>query len=106
MKLLVVDKHEGEGGFPLFPKGMAVADVKGCQEYAHWLSCVIDGHETYVPDIYVMEGVLTQDYNPTEAVVEKGQTVALEGIVFEWLYVRDERGEKGWLPASKVISME
>ena len=26
-------------------------------------------------------------------------------ILFEWLYVKDESGNEGWLPASKVISV-
>ena len=105
MNLLVVEKHDGEGIFPLFPKGTAVNDVNVCDESSHWLSCVIYGHETYIPDIYAVDGVLTQDYNPTELVVEKEQIVTLISVVFEWVYVKDGNGREGWLPASKVISL-
>ena len=108
MNLLAMEKHDGEGIFPLFTKGTAVNDLKEDDEhpvYPHWLSCVIDGHETYIPKIYVVDGALTQDYNPTELVVEKGQKLTLIAIVFSWLYVRDESGAEGWLPASKAISI-
>jgi len=105
MHLLVVEKHDGEGVFPLFPKGATVNNVNTCAESSHWLSCVIHGHETYIPDIYVVDGLLTQDYNPTELIVEKEQKVTLIRIVFEWLYVKDENGREGWLPTSKVISL-
>jgi len=105
MNVLVVEKHEGEGAFPLFAKGTAVADVKACHQYAHWCSCVIDGHETYVPDAYVVDGALIRDYDPTELIAEKGQIVTLISIVFEWVYVKDGNGTEGWLPASKVISI-
>jgi len=105
MKLLVVEKHDGEGIFPLFPKGSAVTDVKVCDESSHWLACVIQGRETYIPDIYVADGIVTQDYNSTELVVEKEHIVTLVHIVFEWVYVKDESGREGWLPASKVTSL-
>jgi hypothetical protein len=105
MNLLVMEKHDGEGTFPLFTKGAAVNDLKACDESPHWLSCVINGHETFIPEIYVADGVLTQDYDPTELIVGKEQIVTLIGIVFEWLYVKDGNDKYGWLPASKVISI-
>jgi hypothetical protein len=108
MKLTVMEKHDGEGVFPLFAKGTAVSDLKEDSEYPiypHWLSCVINGHETYIPETYVVDGFLAQDYNPTELIVEKGQKLTLVAIVFSWLYVKDENGKEGWLPASKVISI-
>jgi len=118
MKLLVTEKHEGCGEFSLFKKGSAVAGLKANNEYSasaeaiwgsnsspHWLACTIDGHETFVPDIYVSDGVLVQDYNPTELKVEKGQKVTLKNIVFEWFFVEDENSCSGWLPANKVTSV-
>jgi hypothetical protein len=118
MKLSVIEKHEGYGNFPLFVKGTAVSGLKADDEYSvcaeaiwgtdstpHWLSCVIDGHETFIPDIYVSAGVLIRDYNPTEIIVEKGQTITLIDIVFEWFLVKDENGKDGWIPANKVISI-
>ena len=101
MKLLVLEAHERWEGsvFPLFLKGKPVSELKPGEdnEYPHWFPCVIDGHETFVPDVYVADGVLACDYNPTEITVEKGQTVELIRIVFEWLYVRDSFGNEGWL---------
>ena len=105
MKLKVMEKHDGEGAFPLFTKGTVVSDLIDCEESSHWYSCVINGHETYIPETYVVDKILVKDYNPTELVVEKGQVVILIEVVFEWLYVKDENGKSGWLPANKVISI-
>ena len=108
MTLLTIEKHEGEGLFPLFSKGTAVRNLREDLEYPlypHWLACTIEGHETFIPEIYVSDGALSVDYNPTELVVEKDQKLTLIHIVFEWLYVKDETGREGWLPASKVISI-
>ena len=118
MILRVTESHEGQGEFPLFKKGTAanglVADpaypyhaeeIWGSNSNPHWFLCEIEGHETFVPDIFLTNGVLNRDYNPTEIVVEEGQTVTLISIVFEWLYVKDENENEGWLPANKVISV-
>lgn len=105
MKLLVIEAHDGYGTFPLFSKGAVVNDFTANDEYPHWYSCVIDGHETFIADIYVTDGILVKDYNPTELIVKKDQIVTLIDIVFEWLYVEDDNGRTGWLPASKLISI-
>ena len=118
MRLKVIETHAGYGVFPLFPKGTAVNNAEADAEYPthaeaiwgsgsnpHWLACVIDGHETFIPDTYVDNGVLTRGYSPTEIVVEKGQNLTLLELVFEWAYVKDESGKEGWLPTSKVISV-
>ena len=105
MKLLAVEKHDGYGSFPTFAKGAAVTELKADPHYPHWCSCVIDGWETFVPDRYVAAGVLTQDYDPTELIVEKGESLTLLGVVFEWLFVKNGSGKEGWVPASKVVSV-
>ena len=105
MNLLVKEKHEGYGIFPLFTKGTAISKLEESDEYPHWCACMIDEHETFIPDIYVVDGVLTQDYNPTELIVNEAQIVVLIDIVFEWLYVKDENDRRGWIPASKAISI-
>ena len=59
MQLLVTEKHEGYGEFPLFKKGSVVSGIVIDPEYPacaeviwgsgsspHWLACVIDGHKT------------------------------------------------------------
>ena len=105
MTLLVIDNHDGEGTFPVFKKGTTVNNIALVNDESHWYSCVIDGHKTYIPDIYVADGVLTKDYDPTEIIVKKDQSVTLIAVVFEWLYVKDENRKMGWLPANKVISV-
>ena len=118
MKLLVIESHEGQGEFPLFKKGSFVGELEGDTDYPnfsysiwgnytkpHWIACKLNGHNIFVPDIYVTDGVLNRDYNPTELIVKEGQEVTLISIVFEWLYVKDSKGSEGWLPANKVVTV-
>lgn len=69
MSLLVIEKHNGYGIFPLFVNGTIVSDLKATIEYPHWYSCVIGEHKTFIADVYVVNGVLLQDYNSTELIV-------------------------------------
>lgn len=104
MDLLVADDHAGEGVFPEFPKGADVENIVP-SEVPHWMACTIHNMETFVPDIYIADGKLTRDYNPTELVLAKGVIVELQKIVYEWLYVTAKNGDSGWLPASKALSL-
>ncbi len=105
MKLLVVDAHEGEGVFPLFAKGTAVEYLAQCKNYEHWFACRMNGIETYAPDTICKNGVLIQDYNPTELVAEANDVVELLEVAFEWMYVKNSSGEVGWIPAAKLVSI-
>lgn len=102
---MITDSHDGEGDFPAFPKGTLVENIKPCGEFPHWMSCIIDNLETFVPDVYLADGKLTVDYDPTEVVLAKGEIAELQKVVFEWLYVKTPTGISGWLPASKAVSI-
>ena len=119
MKLVVTEKHHGQGEFPIFKKGSIVGEIYSDYDYKnysmsiwgsysepHWNSCTIDGHKIFICDTFVTDGVLNRDYNPTELIVKEGQEVTLLKIVFEWLYVKDDKGCEGWLPANKIMSVE
>jgi hypothetical protein len=119
MKLLTIEQHNGCGVFPLFEKGTAVDSIKPDAEYPihaeaiwgegcaeHWVSCAIEGHDTFIPKTFITDGVLNRNYNPTEPIVEKGQIITLLELVFEWLYVKDENGKVGWLAANKAVSIK
>ena len=105
MDLLVTDDHDGEGAFPEFPKGTAVENVVPNDEYPHWMECTIDDMETFIPDVYISDGTLVVEYNPTELVIAKGAVVELQKVVYEWLFVKTKNGVSGWLPASKTFSI-
>ena len=105
MKVIVIDKHDGEGSFPAFSAGETVHDLQPCGEYAHWMSCVINGFDTFIPDTFVENAVLTREYNPTELIADKDEILEIEEIVFEWLYGKNDRGIYGWIPAEKVVSV-
>ncbi len=106
LRLKVIESHEGEGTFPLFEKGTFVALQEQCPDYEHWFPCTIDGHETYISE-YLLEGDrLLADYNPTELAAEIGTELVLIALYGAWLRVENPATqEKGWFPASKVISV-
>jgi len=105
MKVKVIKDHLGEGQFPTFAKGTKVAMAK--EEDAHflgWHACDIEGHQTYVPKIFVCDGRLTRDYNPTELVQEAGDILEVREIVHAWLLAADKNGITGWIPAEVVVT--
>ncbi|MCL2168726.1 MAG: hypothetical protein FWB74_01710 [Defluviitaleaceae bacterium] len=106
MKVKVVVKHDGEGTFPTFPAGASV-DFTGeeCSHFLGWRPCAIEGHDTYVPLIYVNDKKLIKDYNPTELVQDVNDVLYVQEIVHAWLVAANENGAKGWIPAESVISV-
>lgn len=101
----MIDKHDGEGRFPTFSAGEAVHNLKPCDESVHWVSCTIQGMDTYIPDFFIKDDILTREYNPTELIVNKDETIEVEAIAYEWLYAKSANGIYGWVPAEKVISV-
>ena len=105
MKVKVVQCHPGDGAFPTFSKGTAVKITgEECAEFGHWFPCKIDGYATYIPEIYLADGILIRDYNPTELVQGVGDILDVKEIVNAWLYAANENGTKGWIPAEAVVS--
>ncbi len=106
MKVTVIKDHPGEGVFPGFAKGTAVKIKEACTHYVHWYACQIAGYDTYVPQAFVRDGVLTKDYNPTELVQAAGDVLQVREIVYAWLLATNAQGQIGWIPAESVISCE
>jgi len=105
MKVKVIKEHLGEGHFPTFKKGIEVILKEECSHYLYWFACEIAGHQTYVPKIFVSNGRLTRDYNPTELIQEEGDLVEVHEIVYAWLFATNEKGITGWIPAESVLSI-
>ncbi|MCL1882668.1 MAG: SH3 domain-containing protein [Defluviitaleaceae bacterium] len=106
MRVKVIQDHPGEGQFPIFSKGTNVTITGGeCDEFAHWFPCEIDGHQTYIPEIFLSDGNLTRDYNPTELVQDVGDILEVREIVNAWLFAANDKGQTGWIPAEAVISV-
>jgi len=105
MRVRVIAQHPGEGTFPTFVKGTAVTTGEECTHFLHWYPCVIEGHETYVPECFVTSGKLSCDYNPTELVAEFGDILEVQEVVYAWLIATNDNGVKGWIPAESVISV-
>lgn len=103
MKLYARQAHQGEQSFPTFSRGTLVENLTPCALYAHWFSCTINGYATYVPDVFVQDGCLNCEYNPTELCVEQGDEVSLIALYFEWALVRKDE-QIGWLPCEILTS--
>ena len=106
MKVRLVCDHPGEGRFPDFKKGTRVAVKDECARFRRWYACDIEEYRTYVPDVFICEGKLTRDYNPTELTLSKGDIVCVREIVYTWLLAENDRGETGWIPAESVVSAD
>jgi hypothetical protein len=106
VRVKVIAKHLGEGEFPTFTKGTAVSITgKECSHFLHWYPCEIDGHETYVPECFISDGILIGDYNPTELIQEAGDILEVQEIVYAWLIATNSKGITGWIPAEAVVSV-
>lgn len=105
VKVRVIKKHPGEGKFPTFPKGTEVKLQEACTHFLHWHACEIDGQQTYVPELFVSEGSLIRDYNPTELVQEVGDILEVQEIAYAWLIATNQQGITGWIPAEVVVSV-
>ena len=73
-------------------------------EFPGWRWCrASDGREGWVP-IELLSGqgreaFVLDDYSARELAVGCGEEVNIEEARHEWLLVRNEAGERGWIPA-------
>jgi len=106
MKVKVIQEHLGEGQFPMFPTGAKVT-LTGEEDthFLHWFPCEIDGYQTFIPDSFMLDGVLTRDYNPTELVQSVGDVLEVKEIVNAWAFATNDKGQTGWIPAEVVVSV-
>ena len=100
------NKWEFQGQFPTFAKGTAVIlAVEEDVDFAGWYACDIAGHKSYVPKVFVCDGKLTRDYNPTELIQAAGDILEVQEIAYAWLLATNEQGVTGWIPAEVVVSV-
>jgi len=105
MRVKVIAPHPGEGKFPTFAKGTSVTMGDECTHFLHWYPCEIEKHETYVPELFLCDGRLNRDYNPTELVAEVDDVLEVQKIVYAWLIATNKSGVTGWIPAESVVSV-
>jgi len=108
MQLKVVRNHPIDwevARFNTFAKGTLV-NLSGEEDvqFKGWYPAIIEGHETFVPKVFVCNGKLNRDYNPTELKVKSGDVLKLQEIVNAWLIVTNAEGLTGWIPAECVVS--
>jgi len=108
MKIKVLRKSRWDfpGEFPCFHVGTNVSmAAEEDDDFIGWFSCQIDGYETFVPKIFVEDGKLIREYNPTELTQQPGDILRVVEIVGAWLLATNENGVTGWIPAECVISV-
>ena len=105
MKVRVIANHPGEGQFPNFAAGTPVVLKEACTHFIYWHSCEIEGHQTYIPECFISDGVLVRDYDPTELVQQTGDILEVQEIVYAWLLATNDKGITGWIPAESVVSI-
>ena len=109
MKVKVIRpcRWEHPGEFPTFEKGTPVTLAREeDSDFLGWYACDIAGHTTYIPKIFVQDGKLTRDYNPTELIQEIGDVLDVREIVYAWLLAANDKGVTGWIPAECVVSAD
>ncbi|MCL2842785.1 MAG: SH3 domain-containing protein [Oscillospiraceae bacterium] len=100
-------KWEFQGTFPTFPKGTPVAMAQEeDSDFPGWYACDIAGHTPYIPGVFVRDGKLTRDYNPTELIQAAGDKLEIHEIVHAWLLATNDKGITGWIPAECVVSTD
>ncbi len=103
MKVTVVERHLGEGVFPLFKRGCSVKILEDCNFYVNWKKCLINNIITYIPKHFIKAEVLLVDYNPTELICDVNDEIEVIDIVYGWIYGKIN-DEIGWVPCYKIFS--
>lgn len=106
VEVLRLSRWEHPGIFPTFPKGTEV-EITGEEDtdFLGWYPCKIKGHESFVPQVFVENGKLNRDYNPTELLVSVGDVLTVKEIIGAWLMVEDKNKKLAWLAAECVKSV-
>jgi hypothetical protein len=69
-----------------------------------------EGNEGWVPERYLERngeiGVARVDYSAVELTVSSGEILFLEQEVGGWFWARMEAGERGWIPAAHVETIQ
>jgi len=110
MKVKVVQDYPNKwphpGCFPTFEAGTLVAmESEETEHFIGWHSCEIEGHKAYVPRVFVCDGKLTRDYNPTELIQKAGDILEVQEIAHAWLLATNEEGQVGWITPEVVVGL-
>ena len=76
-----------------------------------WKWCTAgDGRSGWVP-VELLSGPgpdasIVQDYSAQELSVGVGETLVIEEARHAWLFVRNAKNERGWIPASHVMTLD
>ena len=106
VKVIRPSRWEPPGAFPTFDAGTPITLDEEGTHFLGWYACDISGHKSYVPNVFVRDGKLTRDYNPTELIQEPGDILDVQEIVYAWLLATNDRGVTGWIPAECVVSID
>ena len=107
IKVMRPSRWDHPGEFPVFVKGTPI-EVASDEDtdFLGWYACNIEGYETFVPKVFVSDGKLARDYNPTELIQEVGDILDVQEIINAWLLATNSKGVTGWMPAECIVSMD
>lgn len=106
VEVLRLSRWVHPGLFPTFVKGESVR-VIGPEDtdFLGWYPCMIQGRETYIPNVFLTDGKLNRDYNPTELRFSVGDVLTVKEIVGGWVLAEDKSGQIGWVAVECVKSI-
>jgi len=106
MRIITIDNHQSEFPKPLqLKKGEKVKIEDKQTEFAGWVWAITDGGNSgWTPEPFLdlkwddKTAIVNQNYNAHELNVEVGEELEFLDEVNEWLWVRRDSGEHGWIP--------
>jgi SH3-like domain-containing protein len=92
-------------------RGERVTVGREDEEFPGWRWCMAaNGHEGWVPVELLSdtgtEALVLKEYSARELAVQAGEEVFIEEDRHGWLFIRNSRGECGWLPATHVAKLK
>ncbi|WP_265457800.1 ligand-binding protein SH3 [Aeromonas salmonicida] len=111
MQALITTAHHTDYPNPIaFRAGERVSIGHEDDEFPGWVrTLTADGNEGWAPLSLLAlaaegEALAQQDYTARELDVVVGERVRVERELAGWLWVHNEAGQSGWIPASCIAS--
>jgi uncharacterized protein YgiM (DUF1202 family) len=106
----VVSDYRAQYGDPLVArKGERLTVGDHDDEWPGWIRGTnASGKSAWVPESYLIidgdQGTLLRDYNAVELSANAGEELTVELEESGWLWCRNSRNQRGWLPAEQTTS--
>lgn len=104
MQVQAKESYEIEFKDPIkITQGEILKLLKYSEEDPGWVYCSNEeGKEGWVPESSITtlneKHIAKHDYFAQELQVKKGESLLIENIEYTWAWVKNDRGEHGWVP--------